>query len=615
MKLTLRTQLFIVNIAVTGGILLLAFTGFQAVNQLRHLQSLDSVNIVIRHHMELDMIHDAIKVDVLGAIEAQRTGDVKQVMHYQRSMNEHIEAATSNIAALQSETPSKPIAGAHQIIFPSFYRYTSMARTIITLMKNNAPVAEMVPTRAAFDDMFEFLKIKMAETSDEIQNWSEQIKREGDKNAHSAYVVLTAASLFSGMLAILAAAYINFFLFRPLNTLQQSAELLSQEVYTTQIPYTSKSNEVGALAKTLDTLRQRAGDAFMLKCMVDNMPINVITSDPHNDMRINYMNNAALNTLMKLETHLPKPARLLMGESIDIFHRDPEHQRRIISDPENLPHNARINVADQVLDLKISAVHDRTGAYVRTMLTLNVVTESVRLADTFEASVGVIAERVLSSSSALQESATGLQSAIEELSASAAEIGKQTSASLSVVRTAADKGGTARVYMGELASAATMVSDVITLIRSIAEKTNLLALNASIESARAGDAGKGFAVVANEVKSLATQTAEAITEISNKVNEMQARASNTERAIQDMCDIMDEVNSIITNVAGTVEQQQGATAEIARNIGSYNQSGGQSDNKFDDKTISVLAMSSQLQIISQNLQQECEKFVTRVRAV
>ena len=57
----------------------------------------------------------------------------------------------------------------------------------------------------------------------------------------------------------------------------------------------------------------------------------------------------------------------------------------------------------------------------------------------------------------------------------------------------------------------------MSLITGIAEQTNLLALNATIEAARAGDAGKGFAVVASEVKTLATQTSQATSEISRQI--------------------------------------------------------------------------------------------------
>ena len=81
-----------------------------------------------------------------------------------------------------------------------------------------------------------------------------------------------------------------------------------------------------------------------------------------------------------------------------------------------------------------------------------------------------------------------------------------------------------------LSQAASRIGDVVKLITAIAEQTNLLALNATIEAARAGEAGRGFAVVASEVKALAAQTAKATDEIGTQIAGMQtATAESVER--------------------------------------------------------------------------------------
>jgi len=109
------------------------------------------------------------------------------------------------------------------------------------------------------------------------------------------------------------------------------------------------------------------------------------------------------------------------------------------------------------------------------------------------------------------------------------------------------------------------IGEVVNLISDIAEQTNLLALNATIEAARAGEAGKGFAVVANEVKSLATQTANATDEISTQISTIQAETQNSVEAIEGISSIINQVNEIASSIASAVEQQGAATQEIARN--------------------------------------------------
>ena len=87
--------------------------------------------------------------------------------------------------------------------------------------------------------------------------------------------------------------------------------------------------------------------------------------------------------------------------------------------------------------------------------------------------------------------------------------------------------------IGQLSRAAQQIGEVVKLITAIAEQTNLLALNATIEAARAGEAGRGFAVVASEVKSLASQTAKATDEISCHISGIQSATQDSVNAIKE----------------------------------------------------------------------------------
>lgn len=110
------------------------------------------------------------------------------------------------------------------------------------------------------------------------------------------------------------------------------------------------------------------------------------------------------------------------------------------------------------------------------------------------------------------------------------------------------------------------IGEVVNLIRDIAAQTNLLALNATIEAARAGEAGRGFAVVAAEVKSLASQTADATDRIVSQVGAIQGATAEVVGAIQNIASRMGAIENFANSVAVSIEQQAIATGEIASGV-------------------------------------------------
>ncbi|MCR9129694.1 MAG: methyl-accepting chemotaxis protein [Alphaproteobacteria bacterium] len=192
-----------------------------------------------------------------------------------------------------------------------------------------------------------------------------------------------------------------------------------------------------------------------------------------------------------------------------------------------------------------------------------------RMTETAEAVSAAVAEADAGSqeTNMAVESASGavtsVSAAAEQLASSINEIARQTETATDAVREAVEGGSRAGEEVDSLESAASRIGDIVGLINEIAEQTNLLALNATIEAARAGEAGKGFAVVASEVKTLAEQTAKATGEISNQIGAVQQRTRATSEALRGIVTTVSRVQEVSNAIATAIEEQSAVTGDIS----------------------------------------------------
>ncbi|KJC47548.1 methyl-accepting chemotaxis protein [Bradyrhizobium sp. LTSP857] len=172
---------------------------------------------------------------------------------------------------------------------------------------------------------------------------------------------------------------------------------------------------------------------------------------------------------------------------------------------------------------------------------------------------------------AAQSNASTFAYAADKFTQSAQGIGAQVREAGKLADEASAAAQEARANVDRLRESSAAIGNVVNLIAQIARQTTLLALNSTIEAARAGAAGRGFAVVATEVKALAVQTQGATEEISRKIDALQRDAAGSADAVHRISQAIEAIRPVFDTVNGAVAEQNATTSEVSGNAASASQ--------------------------------------------
>jgi methyl-accepting chemotaxis protein len=254
-------------------------------------------------------------------------------------------------------------------------------------------------------------------------------------------------------------------------------------------------------------------------------------------------------------------------------------------------------------------------ALAGTMKAIHINTRQVATAaNEFTAAIGQIADGAQNQKHAMSQvlaALTQTTSAVMDVARNTAEASTNSRASIDLVKSGQSKMDIMIEVVNNIAANSAKINKITEVIEGIANKTNLLSLNAAIEAARAGEHGKGFSVVAEEVGKLASSSAESTQQITLLVQEAAAEAARAVETVKQVAEDMRNIEAsanatdgMLERISAAMEQQSAAVEEINANVGSLERIADNNASASEEIAATVMELSR----VADATRSEVEKF-------
>ena len=502
-SLSIKAKITAVSAIAVCIIAFVAIDNFVTLKKLTGLATdTQTASLLLRQHLDGDMMHDAIRADVLKATLGLKTRNQKMIEEAKSDAVEHGARFMDNLHKnLALELPPE----IHKLFAdeePSLQAYNEQAAQFIGAAIQDARngTSRTDALMPEFEKAFGVLEDMQSAVSDKVGDFGGTLKEQQTATASSALIQALVGAIFGILITLFVPIFSRKILFSPLDKLIAIMAPLAKGDWSAVVTGADRSDEIGEMARAVEIFKTNGIEAERLRA----------------------------------EQATAQKKQLERAEKTE----------------------AAVSNFDKIISEVVESVSAASTELQATAQTLSATAE-----ETSRQSNSVAA-----ASEQMTQNVHTVASATEELTASIQGISEQVNASSRIASDAATQAGETTAKVKILSEAAQKIGTVVTIISDIASQTNLLALNATIEAARAGDAGKGFAVVASEVKNLAAQTAKATDEITDLIREIQQSTGASAQAIQAITETIQKVNEISGTIATAVEQQGAATQEISRNV-------------------------------------------------
>lgn len=515
---TIRTQiigLIALFVLIVAG---LSFASFAASSRLESaLHASEDAAAHIRNHTLSDMFHDGTKGDVLLALRVAQSQDaakmeeaIKDVKKISADLRTHflknkdVPALAVDIAALR----------------PEVEKYVAMAVDIASSAAQDLPAAEA--KLPEFLELFEVLTVKLDKLGDKIEEELAQANKEAVDATASARMMQFAAIALSLLILVVVANRFYGRIVTKLHTLQDVIRQVNEGAYSARTQFAGQDeldNTGQALDKMLDERVAFLGNAEKENEILNNNVIQLL--------------QAVLQISNRDLTVRADVTEDVIGTVAAAINQLTDETGRTLADVQMVAlqvRSASSSVQDQAESVQTRAVNEQR-ALGEMAQNLTQATEQLNQVAALSEESNQAAEKTAAATEAALRAVTGAVSGMDQLRYSISEMEKR---------------------FKRLGERSQEISTAVGLINTISERTHVLALNASMQAATAGEAGRGFAVVAEEVQRLSDSSRQATGQIAQLVTNIQAETNET----------LQTVNQLISSVVAQSEQAQRAGQEM-----------------------------------------------------